>query len=131
MLKILNNKRVKNIAKELGKRYGVSQDLFDGFEVLSDGNDVWICSRECLEQDLEGLKAESMGLQVLRNKLPTVNGTQLLFESADMTELEMEEAFEFIKGKPIRNPGKIMSYRSHPLDLAGKTGDGTVRKNSI
>ncbi len=115
MLKIMNTREVKKLAGQLADRYGVDPNLFDGLVLMRGGGDVWAASRECLQADLTGLTVDSIGLQIIRAGKPTVHGVQLLFETAEATELPEEDALTFIGGG--MNLEGVVSYRRHPLDL--------------
>jgi len=127
-LRIMNSREKKKLAKELREEYGVKDTLFDGRELLQSNGDAWITTRECLQQNLEGLKIDSIGLQAIRGDTPTVHGVQLLFNTAELTELSEEEARRFTDGEPLNKKGRIMSYKKHPIDLAEKTEDGVKRR---
>ena len=127
MLKILNSREKKRLADRLAAEYGTGLGIFDGYDVMEGGGDVWVASRECLTQDLSGLKVDSLGLQVVRGGVPTIHGVQMLFKSAKATELDESEAKTFLDGRPIGRTGKIMSYRGHPLGRAVEAEGGSMR----
>ncbi|MBD3387649.1 MAG: hypothetical protein GF416_01250 [Candidatus Altiarchaeales archaeon] len=115
MLKILNSKEKKRIVESWTRDYGVDSRVLEGYVCLGMGGDLWITSEDCLKEDLEGMRLDSLGLQVMRGGKPTVHGIQLLFRSADMKELGEDAARKFIRGESSGCEG-IMSYRGVPLD---------------
>jgi hypothetical protein len=127
MLKILNSRERKRLAEGLARDYGVDKCLFSGLDLLADGGNVWATARECLGEGLRGLKADSVGIQVLRDGTPTIYCVQLLFGSAPKIELSEEDAKSFIGGAAgAKEPG-VAAYRGHPLDLAVRRPDGFGR----
>jgi hypothetical protein len=128
--RILNSRGKRKLGRELAAGYGVDERLFDDYELIQSGGDVWVASRMCLTIELEGLNVESVGLQVLRDGAPTIHGVQLLFKTADLTELNEGQAKDFIGHKPVTKEGKVMSYRGHPLDIAVKMGQDSVKRRS-
>ena len=126
-LRILNNREKKKIAEELRGEYGVDEALFNGYEVLESNGSVWVTSRACLQANLDGLRIESIGLQVLRNGKPTVHGIQLLFTTADLTDLNEQEARDIIGGETVDREGRVMSYNGHPIERADEVKHGVFR----
>jgi hypothetical protein len=129
-LKILNSREKKRLGKELNAEYGVDQSLFEGYDVMQSSKDVWITTRKCLEQNLAGLKTDSIGLQVMRGGRPTIHGVQLLFGSAARIELPEKNAKLFIDGEQINGEGRVASYNRHPIDLAEAVTGGIKRRKS-
>jgi len=125
--KILNSRDKKRLALNLAEEYGVSKDLFAGLELYQIGGEIWAASRDCLTRELPGVRIDSAGLQVMRAGKPTIHGIQLLFKSAELTELTPEEAEAFIRGETIGKKGLIASYRRHPLALAKEKDGGMAR----
>jgi len=120
-LKILNSREKKRIASDLARKYGVGENVLDGYDALSEGGSVWLTSRGCLEVGLGGLKVDSLGLQIMRDGVLTVHGVQLLLKSAPQVELTAKQAADFIAYKVVEKTGHVASYRNHPLDLAEST----------
>ncbi|MFH1055919.1 MAG: hypothetical protein V1744_07510 [Candidatus Altiarchaeota archaeon] len=115
-LRILNTREKKKLADELNLEYGLNKDTFNSLELLQDGGDFWLTTRQCLQQNLTGLNVDSLGLQIIRNGRPTIHGVELLFRNANMTELTEEEAHQFTHNKASGKVG-VLSYRGHPLGL--------------
>jgi hypothetical protein len=116
-LKILNSREKKRLAGDLAGRYAANNDVLDAYDVLAKGGDAWVASRGCLEADLGGLKVDSIGLQILRDGKPTINGVQLLFKGARGLDLSEHEAREYLSGKRPQDGRKVASYKGHPLGL--------------
>jgi hypothetical protein len=127
MMRVYNSREKKRLREELAERYGTPADIFAGYDILGDGKDVWMSTRECLDPGLAGLRIDSAGLQVMRGGRPTIHGIQLLFAGADLTELDADEAAAFIARKAVLKKGRVAAYRGHPLDLAKESADGMVR----
>ena len=128
--KILNSREKRKLAGELSREYGTEANIFDGHELLQSGKDVWVASRGCLKQNLEGLRVDSLGLLLIRGGRPTIHGVQLLFKTADLTKLTEDEAKRFIVGEPVGKKGAVASYREHPLDLAEESPQGMKRRKA-
>ncbi len=115
----LNSKQKRKIVEGLTSEYGVGNDVFRDFVVFEIGSDIWVASRQCFENDLDGLRIESVGLRVMREGVPTINGLQLLFKGASLTELTEEDAKAFISGGKVESKG-VLAYGGQPIDLGDR-----------
>jgi hypothetical protein len=127
-LKILNSREKKRIAVDLEMEYGVDKKVFDGCDILQSSHEIWMTTRKCLEQNLEGLTIDSIGLQIIRKGKPTIHAVQLLFRTAEKEELTENDAKKFINGETIPGKRTITSYKGHPIDLAECDMGGIKRR---
>jgi len=126
--RVFNTADRRKLVSKLTMEYSVDESLFNGYELIGSCGNVWAVSRICLEQDLTGLKLDSVGLQVIRGGRPTIHGIQMFFKSAAMVELTRDEAIRFIAGGKVTKKGRIAAYRGHPVDAAEEYADGIKRK---
>ncbi|MCX6695829.1 MAG: hypothetical protein NTU61_05990 [Candidatus Altiarchaeota archaeon] len=125
-LKILNSRERKKLIGELGGRYDAELDS-DGLQILQGSREYYVTSDECLRQNLEGLRIDSIGLRLAvetKNGLePTVNAIQLLYKNPKKTvELDQKQAVEFTKNRETETPNAdgdyIATHQKKPIDAA-------------
>lgn len=127
ILKPLNSRQKRRLNTEMSEAYGIKGDFLSGFEAFKDGDHTFICSRECLETDLEGFNVESIGLKAISHGLPTISCSQLLFTEGLSKGLDLESAQIFIGWGCVLGDSKIASYMGHPLDIAQTDGKSIRR----
>lgn len=108
MLRILNKVERMEILGALETRFGWKQAIFDDFGFLQSSDKIWICSKECLEHDIKGLKIETIGLLFARQGFqrdvkPTTNIVQLFGKhtTTNVIELTDEQTYTFLHGLDI------------------------------
>ncbi|MBU0761752.1 MAG: hypothetical protein KKD39_01900 [Candidatus Altiarchaeota archaeon] len=124
--KILNSRERKKIMDGLALEYSLPHDAFHNLVFVKYGGDVWVATREVLSISLD-ISVDSVGLQLLRDGVPTVSALQTFFQGAEKTELTSVDAKKFVAGEIVSASGKVMAYHGHPLDLAKQEPGGVVR----
>ena len=126
-LRILNTKERKELVRELEVGYDADLSILMEYQILKGDGKYFIVTRECLEQDLEGLRIDSIGLRLATEEKgkpkPTVHAVQLFYQKARKTiALDEQQTKEFIKNQeiPTEKPDGqyIITYNNHPIDAS-------------
>jgi len=115
----------EEILRFFSEIYGIPEEIFRGYELVSRGKNVWMVSSEHLEKIFE-MKPEFIGTMILRKGKfwkPTTSFVTLFghLASKNFVELSKEEAEEFLRGGSVRRrenlsyPHVIVKYRGRAI----------------
>lgn len=128
----------------LEERFGIPQQVFEGWALVEVGGDIWLTSPEALE--VEAVKLRRRGIRLLRAqkggrwKLTTAGMQHLSTHiRRNVVEVGAQEAMAFVRGEDLRlsripescTPGQVaVAYRGEILGSGLLSRDGRV-KNQI
>ena len=128
-MRIQSSKEKRKLTEKLEAEYETHLD-FTGLEILYGDHEYFIVTRECLEQNLEGLTIDSLGLRLTVETQPTINAIQLFYKKTKKTiNLSEQEIQQFLKKQEISinkpDGNYIICSNNKPVD------SGTVKQNKL
>ena len=108
MMTILNKQEFQEKLKPLEDRFGIKLEMLKnhGFMINEREEKIWIASPECLQQDLQNIKIDTIGLLFARcgalptEFKPTTNVMQIFgkYATKNILELTEEQKAAFVRG---------------------------------
>ncbi|MEA3379199.1 MAG: hypothetical protein U9Q69_06235 [Nanoarchaeota archaeon] len=132
-LKILNNKEVKKIKKELKKNYGSEEDL-DFVFFKSSKDKIYLLGKKFAELNDKGLRINNLGLYFGKFEKDgirlSIEGAQMIKPKKNIIDLDKNEIKEWMNGKDIKCDKEIKGYAiiKYNQDAygVGKIKDGMI-----